>query len=152
MASTIREQLAALADPIPFALPGEYVAFVEALEGGGGYFRHAGREWWVASISRLQAPVRTDLMGLTLPTTPYARYLVALVSSLRQQWPENAVECRDGSRFELDRLGNGFWIGEDDGDSVFLDQQSLGVYVYIQDSFCVERWAESFRELLAAGG
>lgn len=150
MTATIRERLAAFADAIPLALPAEYVAFVEKIDGKGAHYCHGEHEWWAASILGLEAPIRTDLMGLTLPTTPNARYPVALVAYLRQTGVANAIQCRnDDSPFELDRLKHGFWIGENDGNSVFLDQQTLGVYAYIQDDFCVERWAGSFRELLS---
>jgi hypothetical protein len=150
MALTVRERLEALSNPIPLALPSEYIAFVEGLEGRGDYFTHAGHEWWAASIRGLEAPVRTDLMGLTMPTTPFARSCVALVAYLRGQSRDDSVACHDGSRFDLERLQNGFWIGEDDGDSVFLDQQSLGVFAYIQYDFYVEQWAGSFREFITA--
>lgn len=149
MTPTVRERLDVLANTIPLALPPEYVTFVEGLRGRGDYVRHSGHDWWASSINGLETPVRTDLMGLALPSTPYARYLVALVAYHRAQGGDDSVACRDGSRFDLDRLQMGFWIGENDGDSVFLDQQTLGVFAYIQDEPCVEQWAGSFQEFVA---
>jgi hypothetical protein len=149
MALTIRERLETLASPIPLALPSEYIEFVEGLEGRGDYFQHGGHDWWAAAISGLEAQVRTDLWGLTLPTPPHARKLEVLVSYLRGQSRGDSVGCRDGSKFDLERLQNGFWIGENDGDDVFIDQQSLGVFAYIQDDDCVQQWAGSFREFVA---
>ena len=37
-----------------------------------------------------------------------------------------SVPGPNGSRFGTERLGRGFWIGEVDGDCVFIDQQTLG--------------------------
>ena len=75
-------------------------------------------------------------------TNPQAHVLHAAV--------DDSIVCRDSSRFDLERLQNGFWIGEVDGDSVFLEQHSRGVFAYIQDDVCVEQWAESFRQFVAA--
>jgi hypothetical protein len=150
MALSVRERLKALAGPILITLPSEYIAFVERLEGRGSYCQHAGREWWALSIRGLEAPVRTDLMGLTMPTTPYAHYFVALIAALHAELPDDTIACCDGSHFPLERLQKGFCIGENDGDTVFLDQQSLGVFAYIHNDYCVEQWAGSFRDFLTA--
>ncbi len=61
------------------------------------------------------------------------------------------VHGPDGSRFGTARLGRGFWIGEVDGDCVFIDQETLGVFAWLAHEGEVERWATSFADFVAHG-
>ena len=150
---TIRERLAALAAPLGIALPGEYVAFVENPPARGILIHHlcaAGDppfEWWPETIDGLEADVHGGRGREVLPSAHYVRAEAA--EFLRVGW--ESVPGPGGTRFRTDRLSRGFWIGEEDGDSVFIDHETQGVYAFMMHENCVEHWADSFAAFVAHG-
>lgn len=152
---SVRERLAVLAAPLGLRLPEEYVAFMESPPARGIPVRHlcaAGdppAEWWPEPVEELEADIHRGRM----PTPVLgAHYLRATAEEyLSGGW--RSVPGPGGSEFATERLGRGFWIGEVDGDSVFLDADTLGVYAYLEfaDEARVEQWAPSFAAFVAHG-
>jgi hypothetical protein len=153
MASSVRDRLHALALPLGIALPEEYVAFVEKPPKRGIRIHHLSSDgtpykWLPETIEGLEAGWgEEDEAGVELP---YAHYVRATADEYAQGGNENLHGPR-GSAFRLDRLRDGFWIGEVDGDSVFIDRQTLGVFAFLQHEDSVAQWAVSFREFVAHG-
>ena len=150
---SIRERLAALARPLGITLPEEYVAFVEKPPARGILVHHlcpAGDppyEWWPSTIEGLEADV---FSGRGPEVLPNAHYVRAEAEEFLAGGCES-IPGPGGKRFRTDRLARGFWIGEVDGDSVFIDAETLGVFAYLMHENTVERWAASFAEFVAKG-
>ena len=152
---SIRDRLAALATPLGIQLPEEYIAFMEAQPERGIPVRHLSAdgdppvEWWPEPIEELEADIhRGRCAGAVLG----AHYLRATAAEyLSGGW--RSIPGPNGSEFATERLGRGFWIGEVDGDSVFIDAETLGVFAYLEygDETCVEQWAVSFADFVARG-
>jgi hypothetical protein len=150
---SIRERLVALAAPLGIELPEEYLAFMERRPERGIFIRHLCNpsdpptEWWPATIESLEADIWGGRGSKTAPTAHYLRgeaerFLSAGVES---------VPGPAGSPFATERLSRGFWLGEEDGDSVFLDPQTRGVFAWLAHEDEVEQWAVSFGEFVAHG-
>jgi hypothetical protein len=153
MAKSIRERLAALAQPLGITLPEEYVTFVENPPARGILVHHLSAkgdppyEWWPETIEGLEADVYGGHMKETLPCAHE-------ISATAQEFLTGgckSVPGPGGTEFRTDRLARAFWIGEDDGDGVFIDAETGGVFVYMMHEECVERWAASFAEFVAKG-
>jgi hypothetical protein len=153
VASSVRDRLYVLASPLGIALPEEYVAFVENPPERGILIHHLSSEdepyeWLPETIEGLEAGWgEEDDAGVELP---YAHYVRATADEYAQSGDED-LPGPGGTAFRLDRLRDGFWIGEVDGDSVFIDRQTLGVFAFLQHEDAVARWAASFREFVAHG-
>lgn len=154
MADSIRERLANLAAPLGITLPEEYVAFMEDPPERGLLVRHLCNEdddpyeWWPEAIEGLEDDWgEEDEVGRKIP---FAHYVRATADNYLADEAEDLPGPNQTS-FRLDRLRNGFWIGEIDGDSVFIDQQTLGIFAFLQHEDCVEQWASSFEEFLTRG-
>ncbi len=153
MAGSVRDRLNALALPLGIALPEEYIAFVEKTPERSILIRHLSSEdelyeWQPETIEGLEAGWgEEDAAGVELP---YAHYVRATADEYAQSGDED-LPGPGGTAFRLDRLRDGFWIGEVDGDSVFIDRQTLGVFAFLQHEDAVAQWAASFREFVAHG-
>ena len=150
---SVRVRLAALAAPLGVELPEVYLAFMERRPERGILIRHLcgpgdpPAEWWPATVDVLEEDIWRGRWTKAAPNAHYMReeadrFLSAGVES---------VPGPAGSRFAAERLSRGFWIGEEDGDSVFLDSQSLGVFAWLAHEDEVEQWAASFQEFVAHG-
>lgn len=152
---TIRERLAALAAPLGIHLPEEYVAFMEAPPARGIPVRHlcaAGdppAAWWPEPIEELEADIHRGRM----PTPVLGAHYLRATAAEYLSGGGRSVPDPGGAAFAIERLGRGFWIGEVDGDSVFLDAETLGVLAYLEyaDAVRVEQWAPSFVAFVAHG-
>ena len=150
---SVRERLIALATPLGIELPEEYLAFMERRPERGIPIRHLcsrndpSAEWWPATVDFLEADI---WHGRWTKSAPNAHYLRGEAERFLSAGVES-VPGPAGSRFATERLSRGFWIGEEDGDSVFLDPQTLGVFAWLAHEDEVEQWAVSFGEFVAHG-
>lgn len=150
---SIRERLAALAAPLGIDLPGEYIAFMERRPERGILIRHLSNrqdppyEWWPEPIDFLEADIHRGRWKKVELNAHYMRATAEPYLAGGHEW----VPGPGGSRFGAERLSRGFWIGEVDGDSVFIDQQTLGVFAYLAHEDEVEQWAASFADFVAHG-
>lgn len=151
--ASIRERLAALAALLGIDLPEEYLRFMEARPERGILIRHLGGphdppdEWWPEPVEFLEQDIhrgrwhKVELNAHSMRATAEP-YLAG---------GHESVPGPDGARFGTERLGRGFWIGEVDGDDVFLDQQTLGVFAWLAHEDEVEQWSTSFADFVARG-
>ena len=155
MAASVRDRLNALAAPLGITLPDEYIAYLEGEPEAGIPVWHLCApgdppwEWRPEPIEELEADIHR---GRCAEVVPGAHYLRATAAEYRSGgW--RSIPGPGGTEFSTERLGRGFWIGEVDGDQVFLDQESLGVFCYLEqaDEARVEQWASSFAEFAAHG-
>ena len=104
-------------------------------------------EWWPATVDVLEQDIWRGRWTKVAPNAHYMREeAIGFLSAGVETVPGPA-----GSRFASERLGRGFWIGEEDGDSVFLDAHSLGVFAWLAHEDEVEQWAASFQEFVVHG-
>jgi hypothetical protein len=150
---TVRERLASLARPLGIELPESYLAFMEQRPERGILIRHRCNptdpptEWWPVMIDVLEEDIWS---GRWRRQAPFAHYMRIEAEEFLSAGVES-VTGPAGSRFGTKRLSCGFYIGEEDGDSVFLDHESLGVFAWLFHEGEVEKWAESFAEFVALG-
>ena len=151
--NSIRERLVALASPLGIDLPEEYIAFMERRPERGILIRHLcprqdpAYEWWPESVDFLEADIH---LGRWKKVESNAHYMRATAEGFLAgggEW----VPGPDGSRFGTERLSRGFWIGEVDGDCVFIDQQTSGVFAWLAHEDEVEQWSSSFADFVAHG-
>ncbi|MBM3981297.1 MAG: hypothetical protein FJ304_13615 [Planctomycetes bacterium] len=151
--TSVRDRLNALAAPLGISLPEEYLAFMERRPDRGIPIRHLCNrndppaEWWPATVDFLEADI---WQGRWTKSAPNAHYLRGEAERFLSAGVES-VPGPAGSRFATERLSRGFWIGEEDGDSVFLDPLTLGVFAWLAQEDEVEQWAASFGEFVARG-
>lgn len=152
---SVRNRLAVLAAPLGINLPDAYVAYMEGEPKAVIPVWHLCApgsppwEWQPASIADLEADIHG---GKWRKAELFAHYLRAAATEyLSGGWMSIGGPGR--TEFSTERLGRGFWIGEVDGDHVFLDHETLGVFCYLEqaDVARVERWASSFAEFAAFG-
>lgn len=149
----VRQRLAALAAPLGIELPEAYIAFMEGPSGRGILVRHLcnrqdpAYEWRPAPIAFLEEDVHG---GRWKKVELYAHYMRSTAEEYLAGGHES-IPGPHGSEFATERLGRGFWIGEVDGDSVFIDQRTLGVFAYLAHESEVEQWAPSFADFVAHG-
>jgi len=152
---SIRDRLIALAAPLGIKLPEEYVAFMEAEPERGIPVYHLvpkgepPDEWWPEPIEELEADIHRGRCAEVVLGAHYLRSTAA--EYLSGGW--KSIPGPSGSEFSTERLGRGFWIGEVDGDCVFIDAETLGVFAYLEyaDETRVEQWAPSFAAFVAHG-
>lgn len=150
--ATVRERLAALARPLSITLPEEYLTYMENGSPPGILISHLCNpgeeryEWLPETMDGLEDPIDRYASN----PIPFAHY----VRETADQYREGGVDAiggPGGMKISLDRLRNGFWIGEVDGDSVFLDQETLAVMAFLQHEDAIEIWADSFAAFLEHG-
>jgi hypothetical protein len=150
---SVRERLAALAVPLGIELPEAYLAFMEHRPERGIPIHHLGgpgeppKEWWPATLDVLEEDIWRGRWTKAAPNAHYMREEAERFISAGVEF----VTCPAGPPFSSARLSRGFWIGEEDGDSVFLDHQTLGVFAWLAHEDEVEQWASSFAEFVALG-
>ena len=150
---SVRERLAVLAAPLGIALPEAYLAFMEDRPARGILVRHLlgpgepPQEWWPTTIEGLEADIWSGRWTKHAPNAHYMRETAERFI----EGQHDSVPGPGGSPFGTERLSRGFWIGEVDGDGVFLDHQSLGVFAWLAHEDEVEQWAASFAEFVALG-
>lgn len=150
---TIRERLAALAAPLRIDLPEAYIAFMESPPKRGILIRHLCNrqdppyEWWPEPIDFLEEDIHR---GRWTKVELNAHYMRATAEPYLAGG-HLSVHGPGGSEFETERLSREFWIGEVDGDGVFIDHQTLGVFAWLAHEDEVEQWAESFADFVARG-
>ncbi len=145
-----------LAAALGQTLPAAYLDFLVGLparpcicEGYGPMLDFGGRTWRPHTCEKLASPVRYN-RGTTFPraheTAAIAEDLMAGDDSRRAEmtWALNE------RGFAVERLARGFCIGDDgNGEPLFVDPQTGGVFAYYHDGMDVEQWAESLTELLS---
>lgn len=146
-----------LATAVGLTLPAEYLAFLDGLparptlgEGYGPILDYNGRHWRPHTRRRLGETVPHRRREATFPYAhETARHADMLRAADAQHGGEaSAVLVEQG--FTVDRLGRGFCVGDDgNGDPLFVDPDTGGVYVYYHDGMDVEPVAGSLAELLA---
>lgn len=150
---SVRERLVALASPLGIDLPEAYLAFMERRPDRGIAVRHLCSsqdppyEWWPEPVEFLEQDIHRGRWHKVELNAHYMRatanhYLEGGLVSLPGP---------NGSQFGIERMGRGFWIGEVDGDCVFIDQHTLGVFAYLAHEDEVEQWASSFTDFVAHG-
>jgi hypothetical protein len=146
-----------LAVAVGHTLPAIYLTFLDRLparptlgEGYGPILDFGGRRWRPYDRRRLAESVpgrRGDV------PVPYAhettRTAAGLQAADEEQGGSLSAELA-AQGFSLDRLARGFCIGDDgNGEPLFVDPESGGVYTIFHDDMEVERWAGSLTELVA---
>jgi hypothetical protein len=151
--SSIRERLTALAAPVGIELPESYLAFMERRPDRGILIRHLcnpqdpAYEWRPEPVEFLEQDIHR---GRWRKVELNAHYTRATAGPLLAGG-HTSVPGPDGSRFATERLARGFWIGEVDGDGVFIDHQTGGVFAWLAHEDEVEQWASSFADFVAHG-
>ena len=146
-----------LASAVGQTLPAEYLAFLDGLlarptpdDGDDLVLDFNGRQWRPHTRSRLAETVPHRRREAAFPFAhETARHAEMLRAADAAHGGEASAELTEQG-FTLDRLTRGFCIGVDDnGDVLFVDAESGGVYVYCHDGMDVEPVAGSLAELLA---
>lgn len=149
----VRERLANLASSLGIDLPESYLYFMESRPKHGILLRHRcspedlSYEWWPASVEFLEQDIH---QGRWHKIEQYAHYMQSTAEQFLAGG-HSSVTGPGGSRFGTERMSHGFWIGEVDGDSVFIDQETCGVFAWLEHEGKVEQWAASFADLVAHG-
>lgn len=146
---------AALAAGVGQSVPAAYIEFLDGLptrptlgDGYGPILDFGGRRWRPYDRARLAEVVR---YGRGTPV-PRAHETAAVAEELRagdtrHNGEMSVVLAEQG--FTPDRLARGFCVGDDgNGEPLFVDPESGGVFAYYHDGMDVEPWAESLAELL----
>jgi hypothetical protein len=144
-----------LAAAVGQTLPVAYLHFLDRLParptlGDGPIFDFGGQQWRPHDRSKLAEtiPHRRRESGF-----PYAHEMARHAEMLRAA---DAVHGGEASSvlvdqgFTLDRLARGFCVGDDgNGEPLFVDLDTGGVFAYYQDGMDVEQWAPTLAELVA---
>ncbi|MCZ2343123.1 MAG: hypothetical protein LC104_15225 [Bacteroidales bacterium] len=145
-----------LAAAVGQTLPTEYLAFLDGLSvrptlgpSYGPILNFAGRRWRPYSRTRLAETVPHHRRESAFPYAhETARYIELLRVADAQRDDQASAILDEG--FSLDRLARGFCVGDDgNGELLFVDPETGGVYAYYHDGMDVERWAGSLTELVA---
>ena len=150
---SVRERLVALASPLGIDLPEEYLTFLERRPERGIAIRHRcgpqdpPDEWWPRPVEYLEQDIHG---GWGQKVELYAHYMRATAEEFLGGGHQS-VHGPGRSRFGTERMGRGFWIGEVDGDDVFIDHETGGVFAWLEHEGEVEQWAPSFADFVAHG-
>jgi len=145
-----------LAAAVGQTLTAEYLTFLDGLparptlgDGYGPVLDFAGRQWRPFDRRQLAEPVPGRKRDVPVP---YAHQMAREAAHLRAADAQHNGEASSElveQGFTLDRLARGFCIGDDgNGEPVFVDAESGGVYVYYHDGMDVELVAGSLDELV----
>ena len=145
-----------LAAAVGQALPAEYLTFLDGLPArptlGPGYdptLDFGGRTWRPYTRERLAEVIPHRRKETAFPhaheTARHAEFLRA--ADMAHGGEASAVLVEQG--FTLDRLARGFCVGDDgNGNPLFVDPDTGGVFAYYHDGMDVEQWAGSLAELV----
>ena len=123
-------------------LPSDYLEFLKTHSGENSYTYDDLDSWWLSTEKELLQTVNVD--GKKRPSI---YQLASVVESLKKHGEGDAVPDQDGEEFSLDRLAGGLAIGDNNGDTLFLDpSDGFSVWLFHHDGCDVERLAGSFGE------
>ena len=143
--------LESLQQEVPHQLPDEYLAFLREHDGHQRYEHRsmAGKSWYLASIAPEHQP---SLSGPCLMDnqTPYHQMLTLHAEILRDTNEKDNVPLHASiKKYGLDRLGQGFAIGEENSDLLFLDPtDELSLWCFYHDGE-IQRVSDSFGKWFA---
>jgi len=146
-----------LAAAVGQSLPPAYLTFLDGLsarptlgEGYGPILDFGGREWRPHSRLRLAETVPHLRREAAFPHAHETARHAALLRAADTAHGGEASAVLVEQGFTLDRLSRGFCVGDDgNGDPLFVDPDTGGVYVYYHDGMDVELVAGSLDELVA---
>ncbi len=139
------------------SLPSAYFAFLDGLparptvgEGYGPILDFGGQQWRPHTRAQLAETIphrrRESAFPYAHETARHAEMLRAADEANDGEASEELVE----QGFTLDRLALGFCVGDDgNGDPLFVDPDTGGVFAYHHDGMDLEQWAPSLAELVA---
>ncbi|MEZ9200244.1 SMI1/KNR4 family protein [Shewanella sp. 10N.286.54.B9] len=83
-----------------------------------------------------------------LEPVPFIHALKMFLLTAQEFLHGNVIQNESGSNFTIERLSRGIAIGEENGDLLFIDANSFGVYAFYHDGYYVSEIAGSFDKLL----
>ncbi len=148
-----RQKLDELQEKHGAVLPTEYASFLLENEGGGDVELDGGF-WMMASllptgwVGVQPLTLDSDFSLDMLPPVPFFRALGMFIQAVGDRFPKAEVTSLDGEPFSFDRLRSATCIGEDNGDILFIDAISQGVYAFYHDDFGIQKIADSFGDFM----
>lgn len=147
----------ALAAAVGVRLPAAYLALLDRLDrhpapdDDAPALDHDGQTWHPHSRRKLADIVphrrREGAFPYARETARHAELLAA--ADAEHDGEASASLLEQG--FPLDRLARGFCVGSDEnGDPLFVDPDTGGVFLFCHDGADVEPWAPSLADLVAA--
>lgn len=136
-----------------FQFPESFVEFQNQPRRAKEY-KYGGRRWWMVqdvdpstknSGESLYDPTSIDRN----PKVPFAAILRQYADSCREYFDNDATVDEKGREFAFSRLSNSPAIGFDNGDYLFIDCESQGIYIFHHDGSDVEQIAPSFERFIA---
>lgn len=146
-----------LAAAVGQTLPTEYLVFLDRLaarptteDGEGPLLEYEGRTWRPHDRARLAETIPHRRRDGAFPFAhETARHAAMLRAADASHDGEASAELAELG-FTVDRLARGFCVGSDDnGDVLFVDAETGGVYLYCHDGMDLEAVAGSLTELIA---
>ena len=134
-------------------LPNSYVEFLSKdvpdleVELDSGYWSMATvlpSDWEGQEPLTLESDFSLD----RLEPVPFIHALKMFLLSANEFLQGNIIQNESGSNFTKERLSCGITIGEENGDLLFIDADTQGVYAFYHDGFYVSEIAESFDKFL----
>ncbi|MDP6543066.1 MAG: SMI1/KNR4 family protein [Phycisphaerae bacterium] len=126
-------------------LPAEYTTFLESHSGTQPYVYDNVDGWWLATSDKLLESVNIDGKK-----HPYVHQLRGYVATLRDVFQSEATTDADGKDYAFERLAAGLAIGDNNGDTLFLDPSNkFAVWCFYHDGGYVEKLAASFAKWLS---
>ena len=98
-----------------------------------------------------QAPLTlgSDFSLDRLEPVPFVHALKMFLKSAEEFLEDDIIQNENGKNFTTDRLADSITIGEENGDILFIDQETHAVYAFYHDGYYVSQVANSFSELMA---
>lgn len=98
-----------------------------------------------------QAPLTldSDFSLDRLDPVPFIHALKMFLKTAEEFLENDIIQNENGKNFTTDRLANSIAIGEENGDILFIDQETQAVYAFYHDGYYVSQVANSFSELMA---
>jgi hypothetical protein len=126
-------------------LPAAYTTFLETHSGTQTYEYDDVDGWWLATSAKLLEDVNIDGKK-----HPYIHQLRGYTATLRDVFPGDATTDDNGEEYAFDRLEAGLAIGEQNGDTLFLDpSDEFSVWCFRHDGGYVEQLEKSFAKWLS---
>jgi len=145
-----------LASFVGQTLPVKYLLFLNQLPAlptlGEGYspiLDFNGRQWRPYDRKRMAELVQYG-SGSPIPRAHETSALAEELRGIDAQIGGEISTVLSDRGFSLDRLARGFSIGDaGNGEPLFVDSESGGVFVFYHDGMDVELWASSLTKLIA---
>ena len=146
-----------LATAVGQSLPPAYLAFLDGLstrptlgEGYGPILDFGGQQWRPHTRTRLADIVPHRRRDSAFPYAHETARHAELLRAADAARGGEALEALVEQGFTLDRLARGFCVGDDgNGDPLFVDPDTGGVFAFYHDGMEVEQWAPTLAELVA---